>query len=79
MSESEVSPSSSSEELTPPPRWWERRWCFTIVVLRQKLERVRGLEQNTGGLGGIPLQAALVGAFIRAFTGVNTAMASETR
>lgn len=65
----------------PPPRWWERRWCFTIVVLRQKLERVRlGCSAGNGGVaGGIPLQAAFVGAFIRAFAGVNTAMAGETR
>ena len=35
LSDSDVQ--SSIISLGCSPRWWDLRWCFTIVVLRQKL------------------------------------------
>jgi hypothetical protein len=78
LSESDVQ--SSSISLGLKPRWWDRRWCLTMVVLRQKLTQKSVSRTWRTALWrlDIPLQAAVVGAFIWPLSCVDAPVPGKT-
>lgn len=77
LSDSEVQ--SSMISLGCRPRWCDLRWCFTIVVLRQKLGACKHhLPCDIGGRLYEPLQAAIMGTLVWSLAGVNTSVTGKT-